>query len=178
MTGTTTQPQSTQPTNDDRRPELPDATAPNVQTGRGPQTWTITTTTGYKAAGYLPTWAEDDPSTVNVPPQHLATELADITHHQRFPGQLITVALTDDGPAPETVILSGSIDCAPYSEDPTSRQPVANLQLIDDYWLINLDPDQLSTIATQLRTQADHLDHQVRPALIAARADWTAHHHA
>jgi hypothetical protein len=74
--------------------------------------------------------------------------------------------------------LSGSIDCAPYSEDPTARLPVVNLQLVDDYWLHNLDPDQLGTIATQLRAQADHLDHEVRPALISAREDWTTHHSA
>jgi hypothetical protein len=140
-------------------------------------TWTITTTTGYTAAGYLPPWAEDDPSATDVPPQHFATELADITHHQPFPGQRMTVALTD-ALGTETVILSGSIDCAPYSEDPAARLPVVNLQLVDDYWLHNLDPDQLVTIATQLRTQADHLDHEVCPALIAAREDWTTHHRA
>jgi hypothetical protein len=178
MTGTTTQPRSTEQTTDDRHPELPNTGTPHRLTGRATQVWTITTTTGYTAAGYLPPWAEGDPSRSGIPPQHLATELTDITHQQPFPGQLITAALTDDQPAQETVILSGSIDCTPYSEDPTSRQPVANLQLIDDYWLTNLDPDQLATSATQLRTQADHLDHQVRPALIAARIDWTAHHNA
>jgi hypothetical protein len=178
MTGATTQPHSTEGTPEERHPELPDTTAPHKETGHDTQTWTITTTTGYTAAGYLPTWAEDDPSRTGVPPQHLATELADINHHQPFPGQLIAVTLTDDQPAPETVILSGSIDCAPYSEDPSSRQPVANLQLIDDYWLTNLGPDQLATIATKLRDQADHLDHHVRPALIAARTDWTTHHNA
>jgi hypothetical protein len=176
MTGTTTQPRSTERTTDDRHPEL--TGTPHRQTSRATQTWTITTTTGYTAAGYLPPWAEDDPSRTGIPPQHLATELADINHHQPFPGQRIAVALTDDQPAQETVILSGSIDCAPFSEDPTSRQPVANLQVIDDYWLTNLGPDQLATIATQLRTQADHLDHHVRPALLAARNDWTARHNA
>ncbi|MBD0739057.1 DUF6907 domain-containing protein [Streptomyces sp. CBMA29] len=148
-------------------------------TSRGDErlTWTITTTIGYTATGYLPVWADDDPSATDVPPQRFATELADITHHQAFSGQLMAVSVTD-APGTETVILSGSIDCAPYSEDPTARLPVVNLQLVDDYWLHNLDPDQLATIATQLRTQADHLDHEVRPALIAARDDWTTHHSA
>ncbi|WP_031512567.1 DUF6907 domain-containing protein [Streptomyces sp. NRRL F-5123] len=173
MTTATVQPHSPQPTTSES-----DATAPHGENAPPTQTWTITTTTGYTAAGYLPPWAETDPSTTDIPPHHLATELADLTHHQPFPGQRIAVTLTDDQPAPETVILSGSIDCAPYSEDPTSREPVANLQLVDDYWLTNLDPNQLATIAAQLRTQADHLDHQVRPALIAARNDWTAHHNA
>ncbi|MGW5355311.1 DUF6907 domain-containing protein [Streptomyces sp. NPDC004031] len=174
MTTTTVQPRSTQPTTS----ESTDATAPHGEIPPRTQTWTITTTTGCTAASYLLPWAEADPSTTDIPPDHLATELADLTHHQPFPGQRITVALTDDQPAPETVILSGSIDCAPYSEDPTSREPVANLRLVDDYWLTNLDPNQLATIATQLHTQADHLDHHVRPALITAHKDWTAHHNA
>lgn len=164
MTTTTVQPRSTQPSHG----EIPLLT----------QTWTIIAATDYAAAGYLPPWVEVDSSTMDIPPHHLATELPDLTHHHPFPGQRIAVALTDDQPAPETVILSGSIDCALYSEDPTSREPVANLQLIDDYWLTSLDPDQLATIATRLRTQADHLDHQIRRALIAARTDWTAHHNA
>lgn len=52
------------------------------------------------------------------------------------------------------------------------------LRPLDDYWLHDLDPAQLATIATQLHTQADHLDHEVRPALIAAREDWTSHRNA
>ncbi|MEC3995883.1 hypothetical protein VSR01_21115 [Actinacidiphila sp. DG2A-62] len=90
----------------------------------------------------------------------------------------MTVSVTDDDPGIGAVILCGSIDCAPYSEDPASRQPVVNLQLIDDYWFLNLDPEQLATLATQLRAQADHLDHTVRPALTAARQDWTNRHTA
>jgi hypothetical protein len=143
-------------------------------TGR---TWNITTTNGYTTTGHLPAWAEDDPSTTGIPPQHLGTELAGINHHQPFPGQSVTVSVTDD-PGIGAVILSGSIDCAPYSEDPASRQPVVNLQLIDDYWFLNLTPEQLTTLAAQLRAQADHLDHTVRPALTAAREDWTTHHTA
>ncbi|CAG6392343.1 hypothetical protein NMG29_25865 [Streptomyces cocklensis] len=173
MSGATKERPSTEPgatRQDDGQPQP----APSAE---APPTWTITTTTGYTAAGYLPPWAEDDPSATDVPPQYFATELADITHHQPFSGLGMTVSVTDV-PGAEAVILSGSIDCAPYSEDPTARLPVVNLQLVDDYWLHNLDPDQLAAIATQLRTQADHLDHEVRPALITAREDWTTHHNA
>ncbi|WP_333768670.1 DUF6907 domain-containing protein [Streptomyces sp. IBSBF 2435] len=178
MTRATKERLTTEPTRKEPAPDHhihPEATP--ITAALSARTWTITTTNGYTTVGYLPAWADDDPSTTNVPPQHLGTELADMNHHQPFPGQRMTIALTDT-PGIGTVILSGSIDCAPYSEDPTARLPVVNLQLVDDYWLHNLDPDQLGVIASQLRAQADHLDHEVRPALISAREDWTTHHNA
>lgn len=162
--------------------DRPTTSNPADQPDAGPapttNTWSITTTNGYTTAGYLPEWAENDPSTTGIPPHHLGTELAGINHHQPFPGQSVTISLTDDDPGIGAVILGGSIDCAPYSEDPASREPVVNLQLIDDYWFLNLDPKQLATLAAQFRAQADHLDHTVRPALTAAREDWTTRHTA
>ena len=74
----------------------------------------------------------------------------------------------------------GSIDHHPYTGDvpitPTSAAvlPVVNLQIIGDYWVHDLGPGQLAVIIGQLRAQADYLDHELRPALIAARADWIA----
>ncbi|WP_405584994.1 DUF6907 domain-containing protein [Streptomyces sp. NBC_01190] len=35
-----------------------------------------------------------------------------------------------------------------------------------------LDPDGLAEVAAQLRAQADRLDHEIRPQLVAVRADW------
>jgi hypothetical protein len=74
-------------------------------------TWTITATSGLAVTGYLPPWAQEDPSEAGVPVGRLGKVLADICHWAEFP---------------------------------------------------------------ELRAQADHLDHQVRPALTAARADWAA----
>lgn len=139
------------------------------------RTWTITTTEGYAATGYLPAWAEEDPSKTGVAPERLAMELADISHRAPVSGQMMSITC-DDTPGTDTVVFWGSIDCNPHSEDSEVRIPVVHLQLVDDYWFDDLGPDQLAEIAAQLREQADRLDREVRPQLIAAREDWAAHH--
>jgi hypothetical protein len=165
----------------DRRSTHPDPTgSPGDQlTGTAPtphhRTWTVTTATGHTTSGYLPPWAEYDPSRTDVPVEQLETTLADVAHWAWFSGQSMRIA-TDDGPGTNTVILDGSIDCHPFAENPDARIPVVNLQIIDDYFINNLNPDGLAVIAAKLRAQAEYLDHEVRPALIAARTDWATHH--
>ena len=92
--------------------------------------------------------------------------LADICHRAEFSAQGIRVA-TDDGPGTVMAVLGGSIDCHPYAGNPRSPPsagiPVANLQIIDDYWVHGLDPDQLADITAKLRAQADRLDHEIAP---------------
>lgn len=136
-------------------------------------TWQLGTTSDFAVSGYLPSWAEEDPSQDGVEITDLGVKLADIVHSTAIPGQYMRLSTTD-APAERSVILSGSIDCRPYAADPDRRVPVANLQLVDDYWMHDLDPDQLAEIAVTLREQADHLYQVVRPSLVAARADWTA----
>ncbi|WP_328912729.1 MULTISPECIES: DUF6907 domain-containing protein [unclassified Streptomyces] len=139
------------------------------------RTWTLTTTGGHTLTGHLPAWADDDPSESGIPLELLGTRLADISHRTTFPGQTTHVVL-GSAPAQEAKILWATIDCHPYADDPDPRTPVASIALVDDYWLTHLTPDDLTHIATQLRTQADRLDHDVKPRLIAAREDWAAHH--
>lgn len=139
------------------------------------KTWAVVTSTGHTLAGYLPEWSEDDPSQTGVSLDRLDKVLADICHHADFSAQGMWVA-TDSGPGTFTGILGGSIECYPYAEEPRARIPVVNLQIIDDYWINNLNPDRLTEITAKLRAQADYLDHEIRPALIAARADWATHH--
>jgi hypothetical protein len=137
--------------------------------------WTLATTDGQTVTGYLPDWATDDPSERNIPPGQLEARLADINHHRPFSGQTVRVytpANTHAEPVEEEV-LHGSIDCNPYATQPEARTPVVNLHLAAESWITDLDPDDLTHLANQFRTQADHLDHTVRSALIAARNDWT-----
>lgn len=144
------------------------------------RTWRVTTTSGHTTTGYLPAWADDDPSQTGVPVGQLGKVLADICLSAVFPGQSVRVS-TDGGPGTDTVILSGSIEFHPYTGNPeitvpSPGLPVAHLQIIHDHWIRDLDPFALATVAAKLRTQANYLDNQVRPALRAARADWgTAH---
>jgi hypothetical protein len=78
----------------------------------------------------------------------------------------------------EEQVLWGSIDCIPYAEDPEPRIPVVNIAIIEDYWINDLDPDGLTELAARLRAQADRLENEIRPRLIAARTDWAHHQHA
>lgn len=140
--------------------------------------WTVTTVNGQDVIGYLPPWAEDDPSRTGVPVERLGKVLADVCHSARFSGQTVRASRTET----DIVILGGSIDHHPYTDDPdlpvlSAGVPVAHLQIVDDHWVHDLDPWALGAIAAKLRAQADYLDHEVRPALTAARADWTAAHH-
>ena len=60
----------------------------------------------------------------------------------------------------------------PYAEDPEPRVPAADVAI---YWINGLDPECLSEIVAKLRAQADRLEHEIRPQLIAARDDWAVH---
>jgi hypothetical protein len=142
-----------------------------------PGTWTITTEAGSVSSGYLPAWAEDDPTEVRVPLHLLPLRLADISHRNFFEGQMMPVVAPDaQGEAEEDAVFEGSIDCNPYDADPLLRVPVVNIQVCLDHWILGLDPDGLTEIAAKLRAQADLLDREVRPSLVAAREDWAAHH--
>jgi hypothetical protein len=168
-TAITTQ-HSTAITESGSRPEQP---APWSTPGK----WTITTVNGLQTSGYLPAWAEDDPSEVGVPLEMLGVRLADVSHRGFFEGQIIDVVAPDaHGKAEEEAVFEVSIDCTPYAEDPELRVPVANIQAYPERWILGLDPTGVAEVAAKLRAQADRLDHEVHPALIAARADWAAHH--
>lgn len=141
-----------------------------------PGTWTITTTDGRAAGGYLPEWAEDDPSETGVPPEELNRRLALVSHRTFFEGPLLPVTAPDlwDGPEDEPV-FEGSIDCNPHDADPRLRVPVVNLRIAEGRWVLGLDPDALGRVADRLREHADFLDRTVRVDLRAARDGWKAH---
>ncbi|MFC4034052.1 DUF6907 domain-containing protein [Streptomyces polygonati] len=143
-------------------------------------TWTIATASGFTASGYLPAWATADPSETGVPLDLLQIRLADLNHYALFDGQPMQVRSPGCACAPgrvgESEIFRGSVDCNPYAEDPEPSVPVANIAIIEDFWINGLDPDGVAEIAAKLRAQADRLDHDIRPQLLAARADWAAHH--
>ncbi|MFI1092184.1 ATP-binding protein [Streptomyces sp. NPDC020917] len=149
----------------------PDGTPPPRSTR------TITTGSGSATSGYLPAWAEDDPTEANVPLDQLPERLAGINHRNYFEGPMMPLTDPDvwEG-VEEDVVFEGSIDCNPYDPDSGLRVPVVNLQVCVGRWILGLDPLGVAEIAAKLRAHADLLDEKVRPALIAAREDWIAHH--
>jgi len=138
------------------------------------RTWTITTVNGITATGYLPGWADDDPSRTAVAAADLYPEIEGIVHRAPFDGQVMRLAPGDN--AKEAEIFGGAIVCIPDSDGPEPAEPYAEIHVVADVWFTSLDPDDLAAIAAALRAQADRLDHDIRPRLIAYRDDWTAHH--
>lgn len=141
--------------------------------------WRITTTSRHTVSGYLPPWATEDPSEVDVPIEHLAARLVDVHHYADFEGQIVRNARRTghDGAEPADLhVLCGSIDCVPFAADPDPRVPTVNVNLTPECWLSDLGPDDVLRLVAQLRSQADRLAYEVHPALVAARADWAAAH--
>lgn len=137
--------------------------------------WVITTTGGEAVRGYLPDWAEEDPSWNGVPPDRLHVALADITHEAGLGGLVLPVT-RGQGRAEESAVLAVTIGCKPFGEDGEPSIPVASVQIVGDFWLTGLDPDGAAEFGRCLRTLGDLLVTRVRPALAAARADWDRHH--
>ncbi len=137
--------------------------------------WTITTTSGVTVSGYLPRWAQEDPSEVDVPPEELAARLADITHHVDFPGQMLD-SYSPGNPTSHDApleILRSSIDCNPYATGSDPRCPVVNIRIAGEFWLTDLGPKEVAGLVAKLRTLADRLDRDIIPTLDNARSDWT-----
>ncbi|WP_329131104.1 hypothetical protein OG552_09205 [Streptomyces sp. NBC_01476] len=145
------------------------------------RTWSINTTVGITLTGYLPPWAEGDPSASDVPLEKLSVELIDLSHWMPFDGQPMRIHYPSyadgNGKAGESeeIVFSGNITCYPYSENLRERTPFANVRVVDDFWMNNLIPDEVAGLAAKLRTQADYLEKSVVPTLEAARSDWEVH---
>jgi hypothetical protein len=154
---------------------------PTDETASRSRTWSIGTTGGITLAGYLPPWAEGDPSETGLPLEKLSIELSDLSHWQPFDGQPMRIhhpAYADgDGKAGESeeIVFNGNITCYPYSENLRERTPFANIHVVDAFWMNNLVPDEVASLAAKLRAQADYLEKSVVPALVTARNDWDAH---
>jgi len=124
-------------------------------------------------SGYLPGWAEDDPSSTGVPMGRLALELSDMTHEAFFGGQLMRVCPGGWDPGADTAVLGAVMQCRPF--DVVPAVPLVSVQLLDDFWVTDLDPTGVVDVAERFRSFADLLVHTVAPALTSARRDWAEH---
>ena len=156
-----------------------DATAPgdpnHSDDATRSRTWQVSTASGLALTGYLPPWADENPSLSGVALEHLGVCLANIVHSTEFSGQLGYVS-NHGGPVEETVIFSGFIDCHPHAEDPALRVPFAHLHLVGDHRIINLDPNGVADLAALFHAQGTYLENEVLSALTAARSEWAENH--
>lgn len=140
------------------------------------RTWAMSTTGGEVVRGYLPWWAEDDPTRTGVRPERLHIELAAIAHQADRGGMVVPVVQGMDA-AQDAGVLAVTIDCVPFGEDGEPELPLVNVQLVDDWWIRDLDPAGVADLGRRLRALADRLTDTVAPELAAAREDWAARHH-
>jgi hypothetical protein len=141
------------------------------------KTWVIRSAGGVTATGHLPEWADEDPSTDGLTPVEFDNHLSDLCHRRDFGGLPVNIwhpASGADVPSP-TGILAFHIACSPHVAT-IPPQPLAAIQIVDDYNVVDLDPDGVRHFAMGLRKMADVLDREVVPALVAAREDWAVHH--
>lgn len=135
--------------------------------------WTLTTNNGVRAHGYLPQWADHDPSEDNLSFSQLRLRATDVTHTKYFPGQPMTVNAPDEGGREiyEEEVFRPQISCRPSDDDPAEQMPHATVTVVEDHIIEHLDPQGVTDLATKLRAQASRLD-QVSRELAVARADW------
>ncbi|WP_405583699.1 DUF6907 domain-containing protein [Streptomyces sp. NBC_01190] len=140
------------------------------------RTWAITTTSGSTTTGYLPGWAGEDPSTADVPIDRLPLELADVAHRADVGGLVMPVSHAEEE-AEEAGVLVVTIGCKPFdgNEDSPSRVPVMNVQIVDDFWIRDLDPAGAVAFGERLRVLGELVMSQAAGLLAAARSDWAAH---
>ncbi|UWE07496.1 DUF6907 domain-containing protein [Actinacidiphila bryophytorum] len=146
----------------------------DARTASSGRMWVIGTAGGPTVRGYLPGWADVDPSRTGVPPEALHIALSDITHQAAFGGQLLHVVRGAEL-AEESVGLVAYVECRPVADDSGPCGPVVSVQIVDDWWIRDLDPAAVSETAARFRAFADLLDGEVAPALADAIAEWTTH---
>lgn len=128
-----------------------------------------------RGSGLPARWAEEDPRQTGIPPDRLRNTLRDVIHRATFDGELIRLARGGYGPGEQAWVFGGHIECTADVDD-RPPVPIANLHFFEDYWLSGLGPNDLTVFAAQLRAQADRLENDIRPRLVAYRADWSAHY--
>lgn len=139
------------------------------------RTWAVTTTSGLAVRDYLPYWAENDPSCGGVRPERLDVALDDVVL-EADAGGLVLPVVHGQAPAEQAAVLAVTLVCKPFGQEGEQRLPVADVQLVDDFWLKGLDPQGARDFGQRLRDLGNLLVNQVAPALEAARTDWLRHH--
>ena len=150
------------------------AVLPPVAPAAAARRWAVTTGSGEAFTGYLPGWADEDPSATGVPAECLPVVLADITHHADMGGLVVPVSRAQER-AQDAPVLAVHMECRPFLEDNDGDVciPVVSVQVTDDFWIRDLDPAAVIGLGQRLRALGDRLVTPVAPALAAARTDWT-----
>lgn len=88
-----------------------------------------------------------------------------------------TLPVNANGEPEEFRVLSTVLKMEPWSDTIAQRLPYASVELVDDYWIENLDPDGLETVINTLASQLDRMRATHR-RLVETRADHMQRHTA
>lgn len=133
-----------------------------------PRTWTFTE----RGTG--------QPMTVTCMPGCILDHTNDIATPS-YPGDIwcqaprrdVTLPINSNGSPEEYRVLSSTLNVRPFDEKLASRLPFISLEIIDDHWIEDLDPDGLETVISTLAERLDDL-RQAHADLVRTRAEYKA----
>lgn len=85
----------------------------------------------------------------------------------------VTLPVNENGSPEEFRVLSATMNVRPFDEKVAARLPFVSIEMIDDHWIEDLDPDGLETV---IRTLAERLDdlREAHALLVRTRAEYRA----
>jgi hypothetical protein len=89
----------------------------------------------------------------------------------------VTLPVNADGRPEEFRVLSTILRVIPFSGVVAERLPTATVELVDDHYVENLDPDGLAMVINTLATQVDKL-RETHTHLVQVRAEYVQGHTA
>lgn len=100
---------------------------------------------------------------------------------RRFPGDIwcqafrsdVTLPINSDGNPEEFRVLSATMNVRPFDEKLAARLPFVSIEMIDDHWIDDLDPDGLETVIRTLSERLADL-RQAHALLVRTRAEYRA----
>ncbi|MFC4611145.1 DUF6907 domain-containing protein [Streptomyces maoxianensis] len=122
----------------------------------------------------------DKPKTVTCMPGCVLDHSTDIGA-PRYPGDIwcqaprqdVTLPVNSNGKPEEYRVLSSTLNVRPFDEKLSARLPFVSLEIIDDHWIEDLDPDGLETVIRTLGERLEDL-RQAHADLVRTRAEYIA----
>lgn len=103
---------------------------------------------------------------------------------RRFPGDIwcqaaredVTLPINSNGAPEEYRVLSSTLNVRPFDEKLAARLPFVSIEMIDDHWIDDLDPDGLVTVIRTLSERLDDL-REAHALLVRTRAEYIKRTH-
>lgn len=132
------------------------------------RTWSfIARNTGDLMHVTCPSWCTSDHSTDMETPTH-PDDIWCQAH-----GRTTTLPINDNGTPEETCVLSSTLNVRPFDRNLNARMPHVSVEVMQDAWIEDLDPDAFEHVINTLQSQVDAL-RRAHTELIRAREEYRA----